>query len=492
MTPRWGWADWACLLGLLAYALGFVALTSGGYADADDRYYLAAADAWRAHGLVVGTAHWALRLPLVLAMAGSMAVGGRTEVAVAMAPAMACVAVLMGATFVLLRPFGRGAAVLAGVLAASTPVVAIYGRDFGPDLLEAALCAASFAVFMRAGPGRRVGPMVAAGLLLGVAWVDRATAAPLLGVYGIAFLLAGPGRWRMAPLFVAFAVPVVAELVFYAVEAGSPFYRFGVDAGSLEIPSNHMVGQVAGGLRPPFNWRLMARWRPNSLVDVHWALNPFIDLVTNPQHGWLALPALVAGPVLWRGTAGRPEGWMVRALCMWAGLIMFVVLVLLNLRPQPRYFLTLTWIAAMLVALEVARLPGWWRRVACAAVGAVLVLDLLAAQYRPDPVAAERAMVRRLRGGNAAVWTTPEHGATMALLDARVAGQVHLLPAPPGAPCFLTAAEAEAAPYRAWAMQARLQPDVPWPLRLVQPLALALHHDLRARGPDGVVVVAPG
>ena len=491
---RTGGADGIALLFLLAYAVAFVSLTSGGFADADDRYYLQAADAWRDHPPVLGTTHWALRLPLVLAMAAATRLGGRTELAGFVVPATLCVGVLMAATFALVRPVaGRGTAVLAGMLAVSSPVVAIYGRDFGPDGLEAALCAASFALFVRAWQGAGRWGMAGAGLLLGVCWVDRATCAPLLGVYGLVFLGAGPARWRMVPLFVGFAVPLAAEAGFLVLEAGTPFYRFGVDAASLEIPSNHMIGQVAGGLRPPFNWRLMARWRPNSAVDVHWALNPFIDLVTNPQHGWLLLPGAVAAAACWRGSVARPGlGWLVRVLCAWAVLILLAVLVVFNLRPQPRYFLTLTWIAGVLTALWAGpRLEGRWRVAWAGALAAVVALDLLAAQYRPDPVAADRAMVRHLQATGGAVWTTAEHGTTMLLLDGGLAGRVLPLPAGPGGPVFLTAAEAEAG-FGDWPVRWREAPAVPWPLRLLQPVAAALNRDLRRRGPDAVMVEAPG
>lgn len=487
--------DAACIAALLACAAGVLALTTSGYADADDRYYLKAADAWYVHAPALGTLHWDMRLPLVLTMAAAMALGGRTELATIIAPAVLCVLVLLLATYALVRPVaGRPAAMLAGLLAVSAPVVAIYGLDFGPDIVEAALGAASLALFVQGwhGPVRATSAawLMAAGLALGVCWVDRATCAPLLGVYGLVFAHAvwrrRPGRWHMLALFAAAAVPPLAEAAYYAVMTGTPFYRLAIDAQSLEVPSNHMIGQVAGGLRPPFNAALMARWRPNSFVDVHWAVNPFIDLLTNPQHGWLILPGTVAGAVLWRRTEpGSPLGWLVRILCLWAVLILFIVLAVLNLRPQPRYFLTLTWIAAALTALWLAPLVR--RPLPAIAMAALLALNLAAARARPDPIAADRLFVQHMREQGGTVWSTDAHRGTLMLLDAGLASRLQPLPAPPGAPIFLTASEAAQPPYDAASALWREEPAPPWPLGLVQRVtSLRMPH-----GPAAVLVEAP-
>ena len=488
--------DAACILGLLACAAAILALTTGGYADADDRYYLKAADAWRTHAPAIGTLHWDMRLPLVLAMAAATALGGRTELAAFIVPAVLCVLILLLATYALVRPAaGRAAAVLAGLLAISAPVVAIYGRDFGPDILEAALCAASLALFVRG--WRRPDPRATsaawlggAGLVLGVCFVDRATCVPLLGVYGLVFAHAmwnrHPGRWHMLALFSAFAVPLLAEAIYYTFMTGTPFYRWGIDARSLEIPSNHMIGQVAGGLRPPFSAALMARWRPNSFIDVHWTVNPFIDMVTNPQHGWLILPGAAAGIALWRRTEpGSPLGWLVRVLCLWAALILIVVLVVLNLRPQPRYFLTLTWIAAALAALWLA--PFLRRPPVALATAALLALNPAASRARPDPIAADRLIVQHMREEGGAVWSTDAHRDTLLLLDASLAPRLRPLPAPPGAPTFLTAPEAAQAPYQTWSVLWQAAPTPPWPLGLVQrATGLRLPH-----GSTAMLVAAP-
>lgn len=485
--------DAACIAALLAYAALVLALTTGGYADADDRYYLKAADAWLDHAPALGTTHWDMRLPLILAMSGAIALAGRTELAAIIGPAALCTVMLVSSSYALVRTAaGRTAAMLAGVLSISAPVVAIYGRDFGPDILEAALCAASVALFVRGWPRRSAASLAGAGLLLGVCWVDRATCAPLLGVYGLAFVHAvwrrHPGRWTLLALFAGAAIPVLGEAAYYATMTGTPLYRWAVDARSLEIPSNHLIGQVANGLRPPFNPALMARWRPNSVVDVHWALNPFIDLVANPQHGWLILPGTVAGTVLWRRTdPGSPLGWLVRLLCIWATLILFVVLAVLNLRPQPRYFLTLTWIAALLTALWLAPLL-LRHRAAAFALAAVLALNLAAARLRPDPIAADRLIVRQLRATDRPVWTTDAHRDTLLLLDAGLAGQVQPLPAPAGTDVFLTQPEATQPPYSGWLTRWRAEPPPPWPLGPVPAVTgVRLPH-----GPAAVLLAVPG
>ena len=64
-------------------------------ATSDDHFYIEAADGWLAHMPFVGTTHWHLRHPFVLAIAASFAAFGRTELALMLPTLLAYVSILL-------------------------------------------------------------------------------------------------------------------------------------------------------------------------------------------------------------------------------------------------------------------------------------------------------------------------------------------------------------------------------------------------------------
>ena len=276
----------------------FLVLTASGYSAMDDRHYVEAADRWLDHPPFIGGNHWHMRLPSVLAIALSFRLFGPTELAL-MLPTLLAYAGLVGLTVHLVASVAdRFAAALAGAFVAATPVFALYAKIPYPDEIETFLVALSTYCFWSGARRREPGLLLASGLAIGVSWLMRASCAPLIFLYLVLFLRGYAMPRRFYGFIAAGFLPLIlAELAFYYVETSNAFYRFAVDARGMEIPSAHMVGGSAGGLHPPFNWRLMARWVPNSIVDVHWTLNPYIDFVTNGSYGVIYACALAGG---WR------------------------------------------------------------------------------------------------------------------------------------------------------------------------------------------------
>ena len=96
----------------IPYVAGFgvgavlLSLAAAGYSDSDDHFYIEAADGWLAHMPFVGTTHWHLRHPFVLAIAASFAAFGRTELALMLPTLLAYVSILLLTIWMVL--LGRG------------------------------------------------------------------------------------------------------------------------------------------------------------------------------------------------------------------------------------------------------------------------------------------------------------------------------------------------------------------------------------------------
>lgn len=376
----------ACLMLLLAQA---------GFTAEDDAQYLLAADGWL-KGAFLGVNHWQLRHPHVLAIAGSFALFGRNELAM-MLPTMASyLGIVIITTWLVRRVVSARAAMFAGLIFAATPVFAFYARIPYPDVSELFYCVASFALLWK---GLETGALrwfVLSGAAVAMAWLIRSSSVPFILIYGVLFLIGYRApRMRYLAMAPGFLPLILAEWSYYYVRVGNPFYRFAVDMHSLEIPSPHMVGGVAQGLRPPFNLELMSRWVPNSIVDVHWLVNPYIDFLTNPSFGLLYWAGIAGGVALLRGKeAGRQKrefAWIVIGL---AWLWIFVSIYVLNLRPQPRYFLPASWCMCILAGIGLDQAMMARRRLLAAGLLTATILSgIMLVTARRDPMGAERQLV---------------------------------------------------------------------------------------------------
>ena len=465
------------LRSLRPYVVGFglgaalLGLAAAGYSDGDDHFYIEAADGWLAHVPFVGTTHWHLRHPFVLAIAASFAIFGRTELAL-MLPTLMAYAGILALTIRMVRLIADDtAAAWAALLVASVPVFVLYARIPYPDEIELVLVLLSLFLLWRGIERQCLGLMVLSGAVVGVCWLVRASCLPLIVLYGTLFLIG----WR-APrsfylwLIAGFVPLLLGEWAFFWATTGNAFYRFAIDASSLEIPSAHMIGGVAHGLRPPFNLALMAKWKPNG-IHVHWLVDPYLDLLTNGSYGpifWTGIPAAIA-------MCARPQPSPTRAfsrvVCAFAVLWIVLEIWVLNLRPQPRYFGPVTWTASVMTALWLRELIATRRGWVVGIAAAIVVADLLVIVARPDPVRAERVLAAYAERSPEPVWTNLSHGAF--LLDERaVADRVHVAPptqVPPGRPYVVTRPDAVSLGIAGW--QEVFCNRAPPPL-LLRPLAV--------------------
>jgi len=373
-------------------------LAQAGYTGEDDAHYLFAADAWRSGQWFLGVNHWHLRHPHVLAIAASFTLFGRNEGAMILPAVVAFLGVITLTVWLVRRVADDWTAVFAGLLVAATPAFVLYAKIPYPDVDELFYGVLSFALLWKGLETSRYRWFVLSGLAMAIAWLIRPSCAPFILLYGLLFLIGyRVPRSRYLAMGIGFAPPILAEWLYYYLRAGDPFYRFAVDMHSLEIPTAHMIGGVAHGLRPPFNAELMAKWVPNSVVDVHWLVNPYIDFLTSPSFRLLYSAAIVAAFLLLRDRRLQPEirqfAWIMIALAL---LWIFVTIYVLNLRPQPRYFLPATWCACILAAMglrhvlrEKGRLPAF------ALLAILIVSDAALVRARKDPMEAERQLALR-------------------------------------------------------------------------------------------------
>lgn len=242
-----------------------------GIGPGDAERYIGPALLWLSDGVNLGDTHWSLRLPFVLPMAASFALFGPGEFSAAL-PNILYAAGLVAITFW----FGRrylGAAegfAAAGFIATSAYFVArpleveVYGAEaFFAALAVWLFIASSF-------EKRRLTLLFFSGLAAGFAFALREQACYVAGAIGLLILAERRDIWRAGlALSAGFALVVGAEILFYTVVAGDPFYRFRIDLGHREIGTNV---EFKGAAASPF------RRFTRMFVDVlsYAALTPFL------------------------------------------------------------------------------------------------------------------------------------------------------------------------------------------------------------------------
>lgn len=489
---------------IIGYGALCVALASAGFSDADDHFYLEAADSWLAHVPFLGTTHWHLRHPLVLAIAASFRLFGRSEAAMIL-PTIVCYFGILLLTFDLVqRVSDRTTGMLAAILVASTPLFAILAKGPNPDEMEVFLTLVSFWFFLRGIEQGRAALLVLSGVALGVAWTLRQSCVPLLMLYGILFV-AGYKIKRSRYLLIALGfVPVaIGELLFYLAYTGDAFYRFAVDSRFLDIPSAHVIGRTMHGLRPPFNIAIMKAWVPDGFIDVHWLINPYIDFFANWNYGLIFFTGVWAAFVLCiRGSRASRSRQFLLLIGSWSVLSLIVVLYVLNLRPQPRYFAIIAWTMTVMTALWV-REVAWPRSrwLASTIIFTIMISDILLINLRPDPLHEIREAASYAGGSTKPLWIYPafaEHAAFL-LEGAAVADRVHAgapETVPPGGLYFTTRAKGDALIATGWREVWHEQAQLALLMTPFQPVQGWVPDKLLAvmrRGyPESVVLEAPG
>lgn len=479
------------VLALILVAVVILVWRWVGYQGHDDASYAAAAIEWVERFPPLGTNHWSLRYPLVLPIAGLIAVFGLAI------PLLAAVNVAAYAGFLVVgwvaarHWFGWRAAValtLIGILVPQFPVQATYAN---PDLPEMALVMASFWLVMLA--RTRGGPwpmMLGAGVLAGTGFLTRETSLLLVPLYGLMFLIRpGMPRWRYLLIGVGFAAVVAIQMGWFAIQAGDPLYRLRISATHDAVDRGALAARAAGALDS------------EGVLSVGLIAAPFVTLFISQKFGllfWLAIPAYVALRVR------RTLGPAALSVVDWAavGTAMSFLFVALNtdvLYVVPRYFMVTAAMAAVPLAVLAGQLSGTRPRATAAVAlafsascGLLLYLEnvrpMFAEQQATAFIAAQAAA-----GQPGTVYMEPETARRMAVLLAEQGLVARLSSAPPG-PGVLVASKTGVAaaclrnpgcprheimraytPDPAWTEVARFDPPRRWIGGLLREVGLAGH-----------------
>ncbi|MDT9600587.1 ArnT family glycosyltransferase [Sphingosinicella rhizophila] len=414
--------------------------TGFGGGGVDDQRYFDAASAWSGQGPGAADSHWTLRWPFVAPLAGLFSVAGSSIPVALLLPWVAALAICAISFLAARRLFGRRVAWLWLGFFASLPLFNRLGTSLFPEMLELLFAASSLWCFFIGRDSERPQPwFLAAGVTAALAILTRETSAWLILVFAV-FLLWRPGAKRVSYLWIlcpALAL-LAGELVWFQAVAGDPLHRIRLDLGHIKVPSTQMAGGMSAESSAVLNPAVGASWRPQGLFDLHWALNPWLNLLADPKFGLLPLATPVLAWFAWRdGNDLAPEERKVLlALALIALSAFGFVTYVLMLSQDQRYYLPVLFACAMAAALLADRALGTSRKwaagiVTAATIATSLFLVLHLNRY-DDHARLALPILRELR--------QPVHVPADALaklnqplLDARLSGRVASAPAPPGA-----------------------------------------------------------
>lgn len=377
----------ALLVAALVNPLGY---RGGG---ADDWHYLEAARCAAAHGLCPPIDHWWARLPLVMPMGGSIALGGESRLTVALVPFAYALVALTCFTLLVHRHFGRGAAMVAGILLATLPVAAISYLQPNVDMPELAFLMAGFLAFDCAVRRAQRRWAWVAGLLLGLAILTRPTALVILPILAWLIFRQRPLRRLALPLALGIAAPLLVETLFYGMWLGDPLIKWRLALGHAAVATDELPPGFHSARGPLLNPDYIAAWRMRMDIHVHWTIDPILNLLANPIIGTSLVATLVLlllSPPSPKEAAGRAIWFLLGAAILYFGALTYGLAV----DPKPRMFLPVAAAGAAIAGIQVMRLKRRNRELmALALAGLVVTLSLIRIYIEPDtrrlePVAA--------------------------------------------------------------------------------------------------------
>jgi 4-amino-4-deoxy-L-arabinose transferase-like glycosyltransferase len=343
----------------LALALVFIAiaLAAGwiGYLSTDDFFYALAADRWLHAPPFLGNTHWMLRHTIVFPMAVAQAVFGRGEISLA-APMLFYGLGLLGLnSYGLWRIVGWQAGLIAPVLLACIPAFTWGASAAVTDVPEAFYITASLWAFYaatRAGlvPRQKAGFYLLSGMLAGLGFITRETAAALLVAYLLLFMTGYGERRFYVVMAIGFFLITGSDELYLWLMSGDPLWRLHVTLRGVAADSPYTPGfHAPAGVADPFGIYRHGR-----------ALQAILTLFASPNIGFLPMLAVPAAVCLsWRrpaGEAGRVVGLFVLLAACWFAVLNFGFLSLWVLARYQMVTLTaLTVPAALLLANWFAR-----------------------------------------------------------------------------------------------------------------------------------------
>ena len=355
------WPLLLVVLAIAALAIGWV-----GFIASDDSLYHAGAMRWVTDGPSPGIDHWSTRFPLIVGFAAAIRLLGDGFAAFD-AISVFWYAALLAVTTGFARSIGGPrAGWIAAILIATMPVIVSHASTVSCDLAEAFFLIAGAWLLCAAGADRAgLARAIAAGLCFGMAILCRETALLALVAFGPLFVLGRPvDRRLLIAAGLGIALVLGGEMLFQHAMTGDALHRYG-----LAFNHDDLIDRAAN-------------LEGNFLL--HPAIDPLLVLLVNDDFGllfWLAGAGLALGAM--RGLA--PEGRRRLAVVAAMALANFLIVAVLyhKLVLNPRYFTLPALVAALVLALWLARLRWPWRALLLAAIVAVNLLMLSVGNTHP-------------------------------------------------------------------------------------------------------------
>jgi 4-amino-4-deoxy-L-arabinose transferase-like glycosyltransferase len=261
--------------------------------------------------------------------------------------------------FIAERLFGRAAAIVGGAALLLTPVFSLALLQPNVDVVELAFLLAAVAAALQAAESRRRGWAFASGIGLALAALTRETSFVFVAVAAAWFLFMRQADKRLfawaAP---GFALPVLAEMLVYWAATGDALRRLHLSFGHTRLPSTELSAAVDTSRSPFFNPDFIAGWRPANGIDVHWTVDPLLNLFTHPQTGLTLLAGILLLCVYGgKGILPAPQARWAKLFMASAGAAAFLLIYALAIDPKPRMFVPLAAASALAIG---AVAPHLW------------------------------------------------------------------------------------------------------------------------------------
>lgn len=375
----------------------------------DDWHYLQSARCLVREGVCPPRTHWEARFPLILPMAIAMRFLGESAASVQLVPLLYTLAGLLLFSLNVRRLFGPSAAAIAGAVLAATPAISMHALQPMVDPVEFAWCMASLLAGQRAFECRSRSFALVAGACLAMAIFSRTTSILWLPICGLIWLqFPRDARWLARPFCIGMAAILATEALAYWAAVADPLYSWRLMLQHARIPSTELAPWVDTTRSPLLNPDFIAGWRRSMGIEVHWSIDPVLNLLADPKCG-LTLMAAVGLAIVYRD-AWQSNRTLAR-LSGYAGLHFLLLTYVLAVDPKPRMF----WIEFAAAAAVIGTIiPHAWRAgshlLPAVLLGLIVARGALLAYDRPDlrqmAVAAD-TWVANLGPGNVATdeWT---------------------------------------------------------------------------------------
>jgi Dolichyl-phosphate-mannose-protein mannosyltransferase len=401
-----------------------------GYVGTDDQDYANGALGWLNRFPYIGDNHWALRHPVVIPLAVSLAIFGHREISLGLPSVFFFLVFLVVNYCYLQRFFDSRFAFLTLAFMATAPLFAVYATFAQAEIVETLFVSTSFWLFYSATRNKEPAwPMFAAGVAVGVSFLVRETGGALLLFYTVLFLV-GFGMRRRYYLIMAVGFLLIAglEMGYFGALTGDPFYRYHIDVNH-NSPATHAtifrgtgdVLTVAGNLRVGGT-----------------ILRPILLLLINQEFGllfWVFIPAAI-----WVCRAKIIPVEERRLLQILTGLGMVWMLFIAYSRlldPIPRFYAVTLWTAIVVIIYWMrCCLYRNWPKVSIFLAISLVATNLLCIYVEDkNPAFAEHALVAYMVQHDAVVVHTDPltlHNAHLLLEFKGVSNRVISDPVSPG------------------------------------------------------------